>query len=83
MATLAAVETAERERIVHDALQELLEHYRCVVQLRDLEEKTTTETAERLGLTEVNVRVWPPGAQAAPRPPVRADGVLSGVCVVR
>ena len=55
--TLAAVETAERKRIVHDALQELPEHYRRVVQLRDLEEKTTTETAEHLGLTEVNVRV--------------------------
>jgi len=28
-----------------------------VVQLRDLEEQSTTETAEQLGLTEVNVRV--------------------------
>jgi len=55
--TEEAVETAERKRIVHDALQELPEHYRRVVQLRDLEEKSTTETAERLGLTEVNVRV--------------------------
>ncbi|WP_258096037.1 sigma-70 family RNA polymerase sigma factor [Salinibacter sp. 10B] len=55
--TEKAVETAERKRIVHDALQELPEHYRRVVQLRDLEEKSTTETAERLGLTEVNVRV--------------------------
>ncbi len=57
LATLKAVETAERKRIVHDALQELPDHYRRVVQLRDLEEKSTTETAEQLGLTEVNVRV--------------------------
>jgi RNA polymerase sigma-70 factor (ECF subfamily) len=35
----------------------LPDHYRRVVQLRDLEEKSTTETAEQLGLTEVNVRV--------------------------
>lgn len=57
IATLKAVETAERKRIVHDALQELPDHYRRVVQLRDLEEKSTQETAEHLDLTEVNVRV--------------------------
>jgi RNA polymerase sigma-70 factor (ECF subfamily) len=55
--TEQAVELSERKRIVHAALQELPEHYRRVVQLRDLEEKSTTETAEHLGLTEVNVRV--------------------------
>jgi RNA polymerase sigma-70 factor (ECF subfamily) len=55
--TQEAVERSERKHIVHDALQELPEHYRRVVQLRDLEEKSTTETAEQLGLTEVNVRV--------------------------
>ncbi|PSQ95203.1 MAG: RNA polymerase subunit sigma-70 [Bacteroidetes bacterium SW_9_63_38] len=55
--TLEAVEAEERRRIVHDALQELPDHYRRVVQLRDLEEKSTAETAEQLGLTEVNVRV--------------------------
>lgn len=56
-ATREKVELSERKRIVHDALQELPEHYRRVVQLRDLEEKTTRETAEQLELTEVNVRV--------------------------
>jgi RNA polymerase sigma-70 factor (ECF subfamily) len=55
--TQEAVERSERKHIVHDALQELPEHYRRVVQLRDLEEQSTAETAERLGLTEVNVRV--------------------------
>jgi RNA polymerase sigma-70 factor (ECF subfamily) len=51
------VELSERKQIVHDALQELPEHYRRVVQLRDLEEKSTAETADQLDLTEVNVRV--------------------------
>jgi RNA polymerase sigma-70 factor (ECF subfamily) len=55
--TLEDVELSERKRIVHDALQELPEHYRRVVQLRDLEEKSTAETADQLDLTEVNVRV--------------------------
>ena len=55
--TQEAVERSERKHLVHDALQELPEHYRRVVQLRDLEEQSTTETAEQLGLTEVNVRV--------------------------
>lgn len=55
--TEEVVETSERKQLVHDALQQLPEHYRRVVQLRDLEEKSTTETAEHLGLTEVNVRV--------------------------
>lgn len=55
--TEKAVETSERKRIVHEALQELPEHYRRVVQLRDLEEQSTTETARQLNLTEVNVRV--------------------------
>lgn len=55
--TREEVEHTERKRIVHEALKELPDHYRRVVQLRDLEEKSTTETAEHLGLTEVNVRV--------------------------
>lgn len=56
-ATEDAVELSERKQIVHDALQELPDHYRKVVQLRDLEEQSTAETADQLGLTEVNVRV--------------------------
>jgi len=56
-ATQDAVVASERKQIVHDALQELPDHYRRVVQLRDLEEKSTAETADQLGLTEVNVRV--------------------------
>lgn len=51
------VELSERKRMVHEALQQLPDHYRRIVKLRDLEEKSTTETAEQLGLTEVNVRV--------------------------
>jgi len=55
--TQARVESEERKRIVHEALSELPDHYQRVVQLRDLEEQSTAETAEQLGLTEVNVRV--------------------------
>ena len=55
--TQREVERSERKQIVHDALQELPDHYRRVVQLRDLEEKSTAEAAEQLDLTEVNVRV--------------------------
>ena len=51
------VELSERKQIVHDALKELPDHYRRVVELRDLEEKSTAEAAEQLDLTEVNVRV--------------------------
>ncbi|MFO8098890.1 MAG: sigma-70 family RNA polymerase sigma factor [Salinibacter sp.] len=56
-ATQEAVEASERKTLVHDALQELPDHYRRVVQLRDLEEQSTAEAAEHLGLTKVNVRV--------------------------
>lgn len=56
-ATPDAVIAAERKDLVHEALQELPDHYRRVIQLRDLEEQSTSETAEQLGLTEVNVRV--------------------------
>ena len=56
-ASMETVEQAERKRLVHAALQELPPHYRRVVELRDLEERSTAETAEELGLTAVNVRV--------------------------
>lgn len=55
--TQEQVEQAERKRIVHEALRELPDHYRRVVELRDLQEHSTKETAEELGLTDVNVRV--------------------------
>lgn len=47
----------EEKALVHDALEELSANYRQVIELRDLEELSTKETAERLGLTRVNVRV--------------------------
>jgi RNA polymerase sigma-70 factor (ECF subfamily) len=51
------VRRREDHALVHDALADLPEHYRRVVELRDLKEWTTEETAEALELTEVNVRV--------------------------
>ncbi len=47
----------ERKALVHDALDELSPSYREIVKLRDLEELSTRETAEQLGLSRVNVRV--------------------------
>jgi len=54
-----AEETTRNEEttLVHEALDELSENYRTVIELRDLKELSTEETAERLGLTRVNVRV--------------------------
>lgn len=47
----------EEKEILHEALETLSENYREVIELRDLEELSTEETAERLDLTRVNVRV--------------------------
>jgi RNA polymerase sigma-70 factor (ECF subfamily) len=47
----------EERSLVHGALEELSANYRQVIKLRDLEELSTEEAAERLGLTRVNVRV--------------------------
>lgn len=55
--SMETVEQEERKRIVHEAIQELPPHYRRVVELRDLQERSTAEAAEELGLTSVNVRV--------------------------
>lgn len=53
----AVVLRRERKRLVREAVAALPEPYRRVVTLRDLEERTTAETARALGLSEVNVRV--------------------------
>jgi len=47
----------EETALVHDALEELSANYREIIELRDLEEKSTKEVAEQLDLTRVNVRV--------------------------
>lgn len=57
MDTAETVEQEERQQILHDAIGQLPDHYRRVVELRDLEEHSTQEAAEKLGLTPVNVRV--------------------------
>lgn len=54
---VAQVEKTERRERFYEALSELRPSYREIIRLRDLEQKTTTETAEALELTEVNVRV--------------------------
>lgn len=54
---MESVEKSERKQLIHQALDELPPHYQKIVELRDLQEKSTAETAEALGLTSVNVRV--------------------------
>ena len=47
----------EEATLIREALDELSENYREVIELRDLQELSTKEVAEQLGLTRVNVRV--------------------------
>lgn len=47
----------EEKELLHEALETLSDNYREVIKLRDLEELSTEETAEKLDLTRVNVRV--------------------------
>ncbi len=47
----------EETALVREALEELSANYRKIIELRDLEELSTKEVAERLDLTRVNVRV--------------------------
>jgi RNA polymerase sigma-70 factor (ECF subfamily) len=48
---------SERQRLVHEAILKLPENYRVVVELRDIEEFSTDETAEMLEMTSGAVRV--------------------------
>ena len=52
----AAVDHEETAHL-HQALQELKPSYRKIIEMRDLQEQSTRETAEALDLTESNVRV--------------------------
>jgi RNA polymerase sigma-70 factor (ECF subfamily) len=50
-------ERSEIQQMLHVALEELDEKYRIVFTLRDIEQFSTRETAELLGITENNVKV--------------------------
>lgn len=50
-------ERSERKQLVHDALDQLSGSYREVIVLRDLEERSTKETAEILNISRGAVRV--------------------------
>ena len=60
-------ERGQEHRLLYDAMEELSASYREVIRLRDLEEYSTKEVAEELGLTRVNVRVRLHRARAALR----------------
>ena len=51
------MEADEKRQRVHDIFNRLPETQRTVMQLRDIEGKTTREVAEIMGLTEENVKV--------------------------
>ena len=51
------VERGDRRAFVRSKIDQLPESYRIVLQLRDIEEMTTREVAEALGLSESNVKV--------------------------
>jgi len=53
----ARLEREELSTIVRDAIEELPDSYRAVVLLRDIEEKSTEETAEILGTTRNVVKI--------------------------
>jgi RNA polymerase sigma-70 factor, ECF subfamily len=48
---------AQLRDILEEAVLNLPEHYRTVIMLRDIEELSTTETAQALDLTEDNVKI--------------------------
>ncbi|MBS0204585.1 MAG: sigma-70 family RNA polymerase sigma factor [Planctomycetes bacterium] len=50
-------ENHEMQRLLSDALDELDDKYRTVFVLRDVEERSTSEVAELLGISEANVKV--------------------------
>lgn len=50
-------ERAEVKRLLHEALDELDEKYRVVFTLRDVEEFSTRDTAQLLGISESNVKI--------------------------
>lgn len=50
-------ERGQEHSLLYEAMEELSDSYREIIRLRDLEERSTKEVAERLGLTRVNIRV--------------------------
>lgn len=61
----AILEREEQRLYILSKIKELPESYRLIIQLRDIDEMTTLEVAEELGLSEVNVRVRLHRARAA------------------
>lgn len=57
--------TKEARQIVTDAIGKLPDAYRVTLLLRDIEELTTAEVAEKLGVTEANVKTRLHRARAA------------------
>lgn len=54
---LSRAEQEQKRTLFYEAMEELTSSYREIIRLRDLQERSTKEVAEQLGLTRVNVRV--------------------------
>ena len=59
------MESEDARRHVYEAIDELPESYRAVLQLRDIEEYSTSEVAKLLEISESNVKVRLHRARAA------------------
>jgi RNA polymerase sigma-70 factor (ECF subfamily) len=69
----AALERRQTASMLERALDELPADYRLVLVLRDVEQLSTSETAESLGVTEENVRVRLHRSRAALRERLQAN----------
>ncbi|MEO8601960.1 MAG: sigma-70 family RNA polymerase sigma factor [bacterium] len=53
----ALLETKRTRQAVHAAIERLPQQHRTIIQLRDIEERSTRETAERLGISPCAVKL--------------------------
>ena len=69
-----AAERAETQRVVQEAIRELPANYRIVLILRDIEQLSTRETAEALGIAETAVKMRLHRARLRVRNRLAGDG---------
>jgi RNA polymerase sigma-70 factor (ECF subfamily) len=73
-----AAERAETQRVVREAIRELPPNYRIVLILRDIEQLSTRETAEALGIAETAVKMRLHRARVMVRNRLAAGGDAEG-----
>lgn len=70
---MRALERRQLARLLERTIDQLPLEYRMVLVLRDVEQRSTTEVAESLGMSEENVRVRLHRSRAALRTLIQAD----------